>query len=198
MLAVKQYILMVVTTFMVILASVSFAVLHHDDGVREVTFNLTDQHGKVVTQNHYEGKHMLVFFGFTSCSGICPTQMMRLTRALNSLDKNGYQGQIKPVFISVDAERDTPQVIASYLEIYHGNFDGLTGSRELLKQTADSFKVYLDSPPADKEPGYQLTHSSVAYIIDPEGNMVDYIPFDLPDADIVSKIESQLNLATKF
>lgn len=173
---IKGLILLGVT---VVVAAVSlvFAVLYHEDGDNRVTFRLTDHEGRYVTQEDFLGKHLVVFFGFTNCSRICPVQMSKLTKVMMALDETGHGGRVTPVFVSVDPERDGPDEVAAYLTHFHERFVGLTGSRTALASTADAFKTLLDAPPTDAEPGYQLTHSSVVYVVDPFSRIIDYIPF---------------------
>ncbi len=118
----------------------------------------------------------MVFFGFTSCHSICPTQMSKLTQVMAALDESGHGRRITPVFISVDPERDSPEKVAAYLEYFDDRFVGLTGSRSALESAADSFKTLLENLPVERNGKYQITHSSVVYIVDPLSRIVDYVP----------------------
>ena len=141
-----------------------------------VQFQLTDQTGQTVTQNHLGGRHLMVFFGFTSCADICPIQMAKLTRVMAELDQTGHGTRITPVFISVDPERDTPEKVAAYLEHFDHRFVGLTGSRAALEGAADSFRTLLAELPSERPEGYQIAHSSMVFIVDPFGRIVDFLP----------------------
>lgn len=141
-----------------------------------VQFQLTDQTGQTVTQNHLGGRHLMVFFGFTSCVDICPIQMAKLTRVMAELDQTGHGTRITPVFISVDPERDTPEKVAAYLEHFDRRFVGLTGSRAALEDAADSFRTLLAELPLERPEGYQIAHSSMVFIVDPFGRIVDFLP----------------------
>lgn len=118
----------------------------------------------------------MVFFGFTSCHSICPTQMSKLTMVMAELDKSGHGTRIIPVFISVDPERDSPEKVATYLENFDDRFVGLTGSRPALESAADSFKTLFEDLAIKRDSNYQITHSSVVYIVDPFSRIVDYVP----------------------
>ncbi len=176
----------------VIATSVVFGVLHHDDGDERVAFVLMDQTGKQTTHNDLAGQHLLVFFGFTSCAAICPTQMSKLTLVTQALYDAGYQGDVRPVFISVDPERDDVDRVATYLEHFHDDFIGLTGSRTALKSTAARFKTVLQDVPASTASGYQLTHASLIYVVDPTSRVIDFIPFEKSSEEIVTHVQDIL------
>lgn len=160
----------------VIVASFALVVWRHGDDDSRVQFRLTSHTGEPVNQTDLGGRHLMVFFGFTSCHGICPTQMNKLTGVMAELDRSGHGTRITPVFISVDPERDTPEKVAAYLKHFDDRFIGLTGSRAALKGAADSFKTLLEEVPRDVTPEYQVNHSSVVYIVDPFGRIVDVLP----------------------
>lgn len=176
----------------VIVSTFTFVVLHHEDGDNRVAFALTNQDGQRMSQKDLAGRHLLVFFGFTSCRDICPTQMSKLTTVINALHDSGHGPRVTPVFISVDPERDDPNEVAEYLAHFHDDFIGLTGNRTALKQTADSFKTFLQAVPKDQIAGYQITHSSIIYVVDPFSRIVDYIPFEASHAAMVNQIRKIL------
>ncbi len=159
----------------VIATTFSITVWRHADDSR-IQFHLTDQTGRAVTRDHLGGRHLMVFFGFTSCVDICPIQMAKLTQTMAELDRTGHGTRITPVFISVDPERDTPGKVAAWLENFDDRFVGLTGSRAALEGAADSFRTLLDALPAERPEGYQITHSSMVFVVDPFGRIVDFLP----------------------
>jgi len=182
--------------FFVILGVVvtSFAVTAwriDDDGTR-VQFRLTSHTGAGVTQNNLGGLHLMVFFGFTSCHDVCPTQMNKLTRVMAELDRSGHGTRITPVFISVDPERDTPEKVAAYLQHFDDRFVGLTGSRAALNGAADSFKTLLEEFSPDKSGDYQISHSAVVYIVDPFARIVDVLPGSDDHLALAEKIRASM------
>ena len=172
----------------VIVASFALVVWRHGDDDSRVQFRLTSHTGEPVNQTDLGGRHLMVFFGFTSCHSICPTQMNKLTGVMAELDRSGHGTRITPVFISVDPERDTPEKVAAYLEHFDDRFIGLTGSRTALKGAADSFKTLLEEKSSEKTPDYQINHSSVVYIVDPFGRIVHVLPGSADHLTMARKI----------
>ena len=160
----------------VIVVTFSLVVQNFEGDKNRVRFQLTSHEGAVVSQQDLSGRHLLVFFGFTNCRGVCPTQMSKLSQAMLALDQSGHGHRIRPVFISVDPERDTPDRVAEYLSHFDSRFIGLTGSRPELRSAANSFATLLEELDDEKVGDYQITHSSISYIVDPFGRVVDYVP----------------------
>lgn len=177
-------------TLGVIVATVAFAILHHDDGDPRIDFALIDQNGTPVSHENLAGQYLLAFFGFTSCREVCPIQMTKLSGVMAKLDNAGLSDQVRPVFISVDPERDNPGQVKAYLQNFHEDFIGLTGSRPALDSAAKRFKTYLEDPPREPTPGYQIAHSSVVYVVDPFSRLVDYVPLERSTDDMSQHIQS--------
>lgn len=178
--------LLFILILVVILSSFAFAVRQHEEADNRIRFSLLNHEGQRVTENNFAGRHQLVFFGFTSCESFCPTQMAKLTRVMYELESSGHDERITPIFISIDPERDTPEKINEYLKYFHEQFVGLTGSRLALKSTADSFKTFLSTAPVNPQEDYQITHSSVVYVVDPFNRIIDFIPFE-EDVDVMTQ-----------
>lgn len=176
----------------VIVASFSLALLHRDDGDNRVRFRLTSHTGESLSQDDLGGRHLLVFFGFTSCHQVCPTQMSKLTQVMMQLDQSGHGDQIRPVFISVDPERDTPDKVSHFLTYFDDRFIGLTGSRTALENAANSFKTLLAELSTDQTENYQITHSSVTYIVDPFSRVIDYVPSNASPGAVAAKVREVL------
>jgi len=157
-----------------------------------IVFSLINHSGERVTQKDFAGRHQLVFFGFTHCAGICPVQMAKLSQVVNELEMKGLADRISPTFISVDPERDSPERISNYMSSFHNRFVGLTGSRVALEKTANSFRTFLQTKPAEPEDNYQIGHSSVVYVVDPFNRIVDFIPFEAGVAQITARVEAQI------
>src|SRR4051794_417766 len=139
-------------------------------------FELIDHTGKPRTDGDFRGKLMLVYFGFTYCPDICPTDLQAIGLAL---DKLGAEADgVQPLFITVDPERDTVQHLAEYVPMFHPRLIGLTGSAEAIRMAADSYKVYFARVDAGKEdPGYYtVDHTAFIYLMAREGNYLGFFP----------------------
>ncbi len=188
---IAKSLMLFLSIFSLVAISFSLTVLLYDDDER-VSYDLVTHQEKRVTQKKFVGRYQLVFFGFTSCNAVCPLQMNKLSKVMTLLEKNGYGNQVTPMLISVDPERDTPQKMAKYLDFFHPKFVGLTGSRSNLQSAADSFKTLLSKAPLRLEEDYQITHSSIVYLLDPFNRIIDYLPFSITAEAMVQKIENYL------
>ncbi len=171
-------IILFLTILSVVVTTFVFAVLHHDDGSNKVQYTLVSHEGKNVSEKDFVGQYQLVFFGFTHCAFICPNQMSKLTQVMEQLDASGKAHKVTPIFISVDPERDSPEKVHMYLQSFHKQFVGLTGTRVALKSAANSFKTLLAEAPKNPEKDYQITHSSTVYLVDPLGKLVNFFSLD--------------------
>ena len=166
-------------------AAAAIGFVKNSDPAMRIAFTLTDHNGSTVTQEDLEGQHLLVFFGFTNCSQICPTQMSKLTLAMGKLEQSGQADAVTPVFISVDPERDNPDQVARFLISFHDRFVGLTGARTAVTDAAASFKAYLQAAPPTGIGDYQVVHATTVYIVDAKGRIVDYVAGS-EDADAIA------------
>ena len=150
-------------------------------------FSMVDHNGKPFTQDNLKGKYALVYFGFTHCPDICPTGLMIISNALKSL--NGKAEKIQPVFVSVDPERDTPDILAQYVQAFHPSFIGLTGSLEQVQQIADAYKVYFSKvEDEDSALGYLVDHSGYIYLMDPKGEYLAHFPHNVAEQTLSAKL----------
>ncbi|HXC27087.1 MAG TPA: SCO family protein [Stellaceae bacterium] len=142
-------------------------------------FSLVDQNGKPFTDADLLGKWNLVFFGYTHCPDVCPTALNDLSLALDQLGAKEKDFGI--VFITVDPERDTPAVLKSYVESFGGPIEALTGTPDQVAQAAKDYKVYYAKHPLP-DGGYDMDHSALIYIMDPQGHFTaTFTPDDTSD-----------------
>ncbi|SNZ08653.1 protein SCO1/2 [Persephonella hydrogeniphila] len=137
-------------------------------------FTLTDQNGKKISFSDFKGKYLLVFFGYTYCPDVCPTSMLRIKETLDNLGK--YKDKVHVLFISVDPERDTPELLKKFISFYDPEekyITGLTGSPEEIKKVARQFRAYYEKVPLKDNPevGYLVDHTAFIYLIDKKGIM---------------------------
>lgn len=132
-------------------------------------FALTDAAGKRRTLAEFRGKLVVVFFGFAQCPDICPTTLADLAQVKKRLGSDGERIQV--VFITVDPERDSPQVLASYVPAFDPSFIGLTGSSEEIAAAAREFKVFFQKVAGKTETSYTIDHTAGAYVFDREGRV---------------------------
>ncbi len=136
-------------------------------------FTLVNQDGKTVTEVDFLGSHMLVYFGYTYCPDVCPTSLSAMAGALDILGPKA--DKITPVFITVDPERDDPAALKSYIEHFHPRLVGLTGSVEQVKAAAKAYKAYYAKSGDGYNDGeYAMDHSSITYLMGPDGLFVTH------------------------
>ncbi|MEP0315604.1 MULTISPECIES: SCO family protein [Alphaproteobacteria] len=135
-------------------------------------FSLTDHNGNRVTQADFFGRWQLVFFGFTHCPDVCPTTLAYMAKVLDRL--GGAVERVAPLFITVDPTRDTPGVMAEYVQAFHPKLVGLTGSEADVAAAAQSFRVYYEKVEEETAlDGYLMAHSGHIYLMAPDGRFED-------------------------
>lgn len=132
-------------------------------------FALTDHAGKQRTLADFKGKAVLVFFGFMNCPDVCPTTMAEMAGVMKDLGQDADRVQV--LFITVDPERDTPELLAKYVPAFDPRFLGLTGDKAAIEKVAKDFRVFYQKSPG-KEPGsYSMDHTAGSYVFDPQGRV---------------------------
>ena len=135
-------------------------------------FSLIDHNGNRVTEADFLGRWQLVFFGFTHCPDVCPTTLAYMANVLDRF--GGEVERVAPIFITVDPSRDTPEVMAEYVQAFHPKLVGLTGSEAEVAAAAQSFRVYYEKMEEETAPdGYLMAHSGHIYLMTPEGRFED-------------------------
>jgi protein SCO1/2 len=129
-------------------------------------FQLVDQNGKPVTDADLKGKWSLIYFGYTHCPDACPTALNDISIALSELGTK--RDEVRPVFITVDPERDTPETLKAYVTSFDAPILALTGTAEQVAKAAKGYRVYYAKHP-EAGGDYSMDHSSVIYVMDPQG-----------------------------
>jgi protein SCO1/2 len=132
-------------------------------------FKLIDHHGQPRSKADFRGKVLVVFFGFTHCPDVCPTTLVELAKALKQLGPDAQRVQV--VMITVDPERDTPEVLKPYVTALDPSFLGLTGDPQTIAETAKAFKVFYQKSAGANAQAYSVDHSSGTYVFDPAGRV---------------------------
>ncbi|WP_354311185.1 SCO family protein [Sphingomonas trueperi] len=152
-------------------------------------FTLTDQNGKTVTDADFAGKYRIVYFGYTYCPDVCPTDLTKIGAALRTLDKQAPRTaqKIVPLFITVDPERDTPAQLKQYVANFHPRLVGLTGAPQAIAQVAKAYAIaYMKEPTPS---GYLMGHTEVAYLMGPDGKPITSLPLEKDPQAIVAELE---------
>ena len=143
-------------------------------------FELIDQDNKAFTQENLKGKYSLVYFGYTHCPDVCPTELQDMTTALEKL--GGLAKKVRPIMISVDPERDTPAALKEYMGNFYPGFIGLTGTAEQVKKASDAYRAYYRKSDEKSSADYTMDHSSIVYFMDPEGRYLRHFAYGVaPD-----------------
>ena len=151
-------------------------------------FALEDQHGQPIDQTVFNGQWDLVFFGFTHCPDVCPTTLQVLATARESLRANGQSPLPRIVLVSVDPERDTPEVIGQYVDYFGKGNLGITGTLDEVRKLTSGLGIFFEKHATDGE-DYSVDHSAAVLVINPEGgfealfsgpHVVDNYVHDLP------------------
>jgi protein SCO1/2 len=132
-------------------------------------FSLTDHTGKPRTLADYKGKVVVVFFGYTQCPDVCPTTMAEMAGVMQKLGAQADQVQV--LFITLDPERDTPQLLANYVPAFDKRFVGLYGTPEQTAKTAKDFKVFYSKVPGSEPGSYTIDHTAGSYVFDKDGRL---------------------------
>lgn len=140
-------------------------------------FELTDHTGKQVTDKDYRGKFMLVYFGFTYCPDVCPTELQHIAGALDIIGPKRRKNII-PLFVTIDPERDTRELMASYVENFHPDLVGLVGTAEQINKMGKAYRVYFKKVEEKDSPdGYTMDHSALVFLMDDKGQYVRHFSY---------------------
>jgi protein SCO1 len=133
-------------------------------------FRLTGADGQSVSDRDFRGKWLLVYFGYTHCLDICPTTLADISQTLDLLDADA--AQVQPLFISIDPERDAPQVVREYVKQFDDRIIGLTGAPEKIAATARAYRVFYAKKKGADADNYLMEHTAFVYVIGPDGRYV--------------------------
>lgn len=154
-------------------------------------FRLIDHTGKPVTEKDFLGRYTLVFFGYTYCPDVCPAELQVMTAAMEQLGEKSEK--VTPVFITIDPKRDTVEQMASYVSHFHKRLVGLTGSHEEVRAAAKAYRVYYARAKDDgSSADYLMDHSSVVYLMGPDGEYATHFSYGTPPDKMAEGIAKHL------
>ena len=154
-------------------------------------FQLTSHTGEKVSDATWRGKWLMVFFGFTNCPDVCPTTLADMAMVMDGLGEDA--AKVKPLFISIDPARDRVADMAEYVAAFHPAITGLIGTDTEIATVAKSFGVYYaKGEPMDTPDNYDMAHTSVIYLVSPEGRFVRIFSFGTRAKEILKNIQQRL------
>ncbi|MDQ5881158.1 MAG: hypothetical protein QG616_988 [Pseudomonadota bacterium] len=176
----------------------AFPSVRHETGTAPVAaeiatrYMLQDTSGRAVSNQDFRGRFQLLTFGYTSCPDVCPTTLSEMAAVMKALGEDAKK--LQPIFITVDPERDSAEVLKSYTGFFDARIIGLTGSPELIRKTADNFKVRFEKV---QEPGspperYVVDHSAGMFLLGPDGRFLAKFAYAMPVPELTRRISDYL------
>ncbi len=156
-------------------------------------FMLQDHHGRLFSDRDMAGKLHLIYFGYTFCPDVCPTSLIALSAALGQLGEKAEQ--IQPYFITVDPQRDTPEVLKTYVTYFHPSLIGLTGTEEMVKRVAEEYRVQFErvEDPSRSADEYIIDHSAGLYLMGADGSFITKFAHGIAPSEIAKRLEQYLD-----
>jgi cytochrome oxidase Cu insertion factor (SCO1/SenC/PrrC family) len=156
-------------------------------------FTMVNQNGETVTEKSFLGRPMIMFFGFTFCPDICPTELQVMAQAIDQLGEAGKS--IQPVFVSIDPARDTPSVVKAYVANFGPQFVGLTGTPEQVDHIASTYRVFYQKQENKADPqAYLMDHSSIIYIMGADGKFLKHFAYTTDATSLAEGLRKVLAL----
>ena len=152
-------------------------------------FALVDEDGRAVTDKDFAGKWRLIYFGYTFCPDICPTDMQALAQGFRAFEaaEPELAAKIQPIFVTIDPARDTPAVVKAFTDAFHPRFLGLTGSPAQVEAALKAYRVYANRGEGDAE-NYLMDHSALAYLMGPGGEPVSFLSQGVKPPEVTAEL----------
>jgi protein SCO1/2 len=157
-------------------------------------YTLIDQNGLTRTERDFKHTYKLIYFGFSYCPAICPTELQKIAQALQALPES-TQAKIQPIFITIDPERDTPTLLKDYVALFDKRLVGLTGTVEQIQAVKKSYKIYGAKVPPEEgaaKDEYSMDHSSFIYFMTPEDQLISLFKTEDTSTVIAEKIAATI------
>lgn len=154
-------------------------------------FELTSNKGEKVKWSDFDGQYRLIYFGFTSCPDICPTDVQRFTMGLSRFEEAhpDLAGKVQPIFVSIDPARDTIEALDQFVNAFHPRLIGLTGSEEEIAAVVAAFGGSATKLPPDETGWYNMQHTTLTYLFAPDGSPLGIIPTDKQAEGVAAELE---------
>ncbi len=153
-------------------------------------FTLVSTNGENVSDQSYRGKWLLIFFGYTFCPDACPTALNNISVALEALGSDA--NKLQPLFITVDPQRDTREVIGEYLKSFDSRIVGLTGTQAQVDSVVKEYRVYAASQKTESGDDYLVSHSAYVYLMNPQGTFVNVISGGASGEEIAAWLRKEM------
>jgi len=179
-------------TFNIYYDSKSSVVQKQSSGDAEIggDFTLINQKGEVVKDSDFRGKLMLVFFGYSNCPAICPTDLAVISTVMKKLGDDA--DKVAPVFITVDPERDTVEQLSAYMQNFHPSINALTGTMEQTKAAAEGYKVYARKVKNEMMEEYMFDHSAYTYLMGKDGKYITHFAHNTSPDKMLATVKENL------
>ena len=159
-------------------------------------FALQDANGDTVTNDSLKGRWRLVYFGYTFCPDVCPVDTARMGRAYAEIEAAApdLAERLVPMFVTIDPERDTPEVAGAFAANFHPAMLGLSGSQEAVRAAADTYRVFAQKGEAREDGFYLMDHSAQIYLMGPDGEPVNAYARDVPADAIAADVQRWMSV----
>jgi protein SCO1/2 len=164
--------------------------IENQDSLPGGHFKLKDQNNEIFDSSSSQ-KLMLIYFGFTYCPDVCPTTLIKMADIIDRLGEDTKK--INSIFITIDPERDTTDIISDYVSAFHEDIIGLTGTENEIDKVAEDWGVYYEKEAIEGEEEYTVNHLDIIFLANANGEFVDYFPPKIQSVLIVEKIKNIIN-----
>ena len=153
-------------------------------------FALTDENGETFTSDQLEGRYAIFYFGYSYCPDVCPVDLQNIMQGLKLAEKEQPElaDKVQPVFVTIDPERDTPEVVKSYTDNFHPRLIGLTGSTDQIRAAADEYLILYQRREVEGMSDYLMDHSRQTYLMGPKGEPIALLPHDGTPQQVADEI----------